>query len=367
MPEPTDSAASTRLVSLDALRGFTIAAMLMVNNTVHDQAYPSWFRHATWGEGVTFCDLIFPWFLFCVGVAIPFSYAAFRAKGKTHRAYLRKALRRAGALVLLGIVLVSSIARELVIGLDVLQLIGLAFLVGALAYRFPPIMRLVFAATLLVAHWALLSFIPFDGCSGGALLAEYNVVRYLNERYLARYHLAGVISVMPTAALVCGGSLIGDLIRGASGAVMGRVRTLLIIGVASTALGLLWSVHLPMIRAIWTSSFILFAWGLATIALALCHWFVEGKGCRRWVFPFVVFGSNAIAAYFVSIMVRVHTLEEWRVVAGDTSLPLREALWRWPDSHLGEVAGSWAYTGTYLFFWWLVLYWMYRRKWFWKV
>ncbi|MCR4438085.1 MAG: DUF5009 domain-containing protein [bacterium] len=367
MRQPPRKPATTRLASLDALRGFTIAAMLMVNNTVHDQAYPSWFRHAAWGEGVTFCDLIFPLFLFCVGVAIPFSYAAFRAKGGPQRAYLAKALRRTTVLVLLGIVLVSSIARRVVVGLDVLQLIGLAYLVGALAYLLSPPLRAALVVLLLVAHWALLSFVPFAGCPGGTLLADRNIIGYLNQRYLARYHLAGAISIVPTGALVGGGSLVGDLLRSGTGGVVSRVRLLVLIGVATLGLGLLWSIQHPLLKALWTASFILFAVGIATLLLALFHWLIEGRGCRRWAFPFVVFGMNAITVYFVSIMVRVHTLQEWQVAVGGGTLLLREALWRWLDCHLGVTTGSWAYTCAYLFFWWLVVYWMYRRKLFWKV
>ncbi|MBC7187567.1 MAG: DUF5009 domain-containing protein [Calditrichaeota bacterium] len=367
MSQPRYSPPGQRLSSLDALRGFTIAAMLLVNNTVHEQAYPSWFRHAAWGKGVTFCDLIFPWFLFCVGVAIPFSYAACKARDGTRGAYVVKALRRAVVLVLLGIVLVSSIARRVVVGLDVLQLIGLAYLVGALAYPLSPRLRATLMVLLLVAHWVLLSFVPFAGYTGGTLVPDQNIIAYLNQRYLARWHLAGATSIVPTGALVCGGSLVGDLVRRGTGGVASRVRALVLIGAASLGLGLVWSIYLPLIKALWTASFVLFAGGIATLLLALFHWLIEGRGYRRWAFPFVVFGMNAITVYFVSIMVRVHTLQEWQVEVGSSTLSLREALWRWLDCHLGVTAGSWAYTCAYLLFWWLVLYWMYRRKLFWKV
>ncbi|MDZ7384848.1 MAG: DUF5009 domain-containing protein [candidate division KSB1 bacterium] len=356
-----------RLVSLDALRGFTIAAMLMVNNTVHDQAYPSWFRHAPWGGRVTFCDLIFPWFLYCVGVAIPFSYGAFRAKGGTHLSYLTKAARRAGILVLLGIVLVSSTARRVVVGLDVLQLIGLAYLVGACAYALSPALRTGLAVLLLAAHWVLLSFVPFAGCPGGTLLPDCNIISYVNDKYLAQLHLAGAVSVVPTGALVCGGSIVGDILRSGTGAVGSRVRTLAFIGLACTGGGLLLGLQLPLIKALWTASFVLFAVGIATVLLALFHWLIEGRGYKSWAFPFVVFGMNAITAYFLSVMVRVHTLQEWQVQVGGTTMSVREALWRWLDSVLGATAASWTYTCAYVLVWWLILYWMYRRRIFWKI
>jgi predicted acyltransferase len=112
--------AKKRLMSLDAFRGFVIISMLIVNNPGTDAAFPDQFRHAPWGKMVTFCDMIFPWFLFIVGVAIPFSAAAFHARTPGLRPYLVKAFKRMLLLVFFGIMIDSTISKRLVVGMDVL-------------------------------------------------------------------------------------------------------------------------------------------------------------------------------------------------------------------------------------------------------
>jgi len=359
---------SSRFVSLDVFRGFTIMAMLLVNNTVYDQAYPSWFRHAAWGESVTFCDMIFPWFLFCVGVAIPFSVSAFKAKGGTFSQYALKALKRSLVLIFLGILINCSIARKIVIGLDVLQLIGLSFFVAAMIYQLPKLHKIILAVFFLIGYWILIRWIPFDGYPSGTFSQQHNIITFINQTYLAKYHLAGIFSVIPAAALVMGGTIVGDWIRDSQKDHTQKLKMLLISGTAAVVFGILWNLDLEFNKTVWTSSFILFSGGLGIIILALCFFIIEMQGYRKWAFPFIVFGMNAITAYVLSIMVRVHTIQEWQVKLADGSMVnLRQALFNRLTDSLGVLAGSWIYTIGYVFIWWCVLFWMYRKKIFWKI
>src|SRR5437016_3794637 len=136
-PEPQPDPRARRLASLDAFRGLAIVGMLLVNNVALDTATPRPLTHAPWNGGVYFADLVYPWFLLIVGVAIPFSAGAARAKGVPSWRYDLKIVGRAVTLLLLGCLIDSSTWKYPTFDLGVLQLIGLSYLVGALLYDLP--------------------------------------------------------------------------------------------------------------------------------------------------------------------------------------------------------------------------------------
>lgn len=302
---PTGVAMAKRLTSLDAFRGLAILGMLLVNNTALDTATPAQLTHASWNQGVHLADLVFPWFLLIVGVAIPYSYASQRARGVTRWHSSLKAMTRAVTLVLLGWLVDSSIAKRPVIGLGVLQLIGLAYLVGALLYQTPQYVRVPMAGALLVGHWAALRFIPIPGSGAGAFAEHANLVQYLNDAYLMPLHLNGMISVAPTAAMVLIGSAVGDWLRSERSSIT-RFAYLLIGGVVLAVLGWLWSLDLPFNKPVWTASYILYTAGLGCMALALIYLLADVSGFPQWCYPLVVLGSNAIFAYVAPILVKVY-------------------------------------------------------------
>jgi predicted acyltransferase len=356
-----------RLRSLDAFRGFTIVSMLMVNNPGYDAAFPRQFRHAGWGEMITFCDLIFPWFLFIVGVAIPFSAAAFHQRVPGFLPYLKKAFKRMVLLVFFGILIDSSLSKRIAVGMDVLQLIGLAYFCGALLYELPKPWRLPIAAGLLILHWAVIRFVPIPGVGAGFFEPERNIISYINQR-LGHYHLAGIMSVIPTTALVLIGTSIGDALRDANASPSKKLRLLIIAGGILVALGILWHLDLPFSKALWTASYILFGAGSGCVVLALFFYSIDMKGYQKWAFPFVVYGMNAITAYFFSIIVRVHTVQEWftRTAAGE-KITLWQALLNFWTHLAGMMVGSWLFTFSYICFWFLVLLWMYKKRMFLRV
>jgi len=160
-----------RLVSLDAFRGLAILGMLLVNEKVLGPATPLQLKHARWNESPHVADMVFPWFLLIVGVAIPYAVASRRSRGMSPGAYYLDVVRRTVILVLLGCAINSSWADRPLLNMGVLQLIGLAYLVAALLYGLPLTARMVVAASLLAAHWAAIRFIPIPGIGAGIFTA----------------------------------------------------------------------------------------------------------------------------------------------------------------------------------------------------
>jgi predicted acyltransferase len=359
--------AKKRLMSLDAFRGFVIISMLIVNNPGTDAAFPDQFRHAPWGKMVTFCDMIFPWFLFIVGVAIPFSAAAFHARTPVFRPYLVKAFKRMLLLVFFGIMIDSTIDKRLVVGMDVLQLIGLAYFCGAMIYELPVKWRGILTALPLLIYWALLRFVPLPRVGAGHFEEGKNIISYIN-RNLAPYHLAGILSIIPTAALVQLGTFLGDALKDKDSSTSRKLKIMFLGGLIFALAGRLWHYDNPMSKNLWTPSYIIFTAGLGSIVLGLFYILIDILNYRQWAFPFVIYGMNAITAYFFSIMVREHIFKEWfmRTASGQVISLLQAVLNFWRNL-TGDYAGAWLYTLSYIFFWWLVLLWMYKKKLFLRV
>ncbi len=361
--EKPAEAKSSRLVSLDAFRGLTIVGMLLVNNIMLDTATPKQFTHAGWNEGLNFADLVFPWFLFIVGVAIPYAIASHKKKGLPLWKFDLKALSRAVTLVLLGCLIDSSIYRRPIFDLNVLQLIGLAYLVAALMYELPVVRRLIVAGILLLAHWATIRFLPIPGVGAGIFTESQNIINHFNQVYLQPYHLNGLTSVITTSALAMIGTVIGDILRAEPDDRRMKLIRLVVSGSILTIIGAVWSLDVPFNKPLWTSSYVVYSTGLGILVLSAFYLLIDMRGWKAWAFPFVIFGMNAIVAYVLPILVKVYIFQEWMWDMSDgTHLPLGEAIPHWFFIHLGHVTGGWAYTAAYIVFWWLVLLQMYRKK-----
>jgi predicted acyltransferase len=340
--------------------------MLLVNNIALSWHTPAEFQHAAWDGGIHFADVVFPWFLLMVGIAIPYAWTSHRRKGWGRGHYLGRALARAAGLFALGCLIDSSIGKRFIFDLDVLQLIGLAYLVGAaIAMALPTQLRLLVAAIFLLAHWAVIRLVHVPGMVTGTFEPTHNVIAYVNLHFLGRFHLAGLISVVPASALVLIGTALGDVLRRERLAPQKRLQILVVSGVILTALGWLWSLTLPFNKPVWTGSYIVFNAGLGALVLAVMFALLDvprgGKlPWRGWALPFLVFGSNAIVAYVVPILVKL-----WILQVAD-----------WPGTHIhvqpqmlhllvhrwGVIGGGWAYTLGYIGFWWLVLLVLYRCR-----
>lgn len=366
---------SGRLASLDVFRGITIAGMLLVNNPGSWAAVYPPLRHAEW-HGLTPTDLIFPYFLFIVGVSMTFSFAKTTRNGAEAMEVFRRAAVRALVLIALGLVLHSfpwvgyDFSRLRIPG--VLQRIGLAFLLATpLVLWMGTRRRAAATAVLLFGYWAVMRLVPVPGHGAGSLEPGADPGAYLDRLVFGTDHLwsqsrtwdpEGLLSTLPAVATVLLGSFAGDWLRS------GRpprelVRGLLLSGVSALAAGLLWHPLFPINKPLWTSSYVVFTAGAALVTLAACYWVIDVKGRRRWAFPFLVFGVNAIAAFFLSSLgARLLTM----VTMGDTTLKgwlYRELFASW----LTPLDASLAFALAYVVAWMAVMWAMYRRGVFIKV
>ncbi len=315
------AAAPGRLRSLDIFRGMTVAGMLLVNNpgtwsTIYDP-----LEHAAW-HGWTPTDLIFPFFLFIVGVSMTFSFDAQRAKGASAgRAWMRAA-KRAAVLFALGLLLAAfpyytlDLAHLRIMG--VLQRIGLAFLLASTVVLFTPLRaQAAVAAALLLGYWAAMTRVDVPGFGAGDLSKEGNLAAYVDRAILGTDHLwasaktwdpEGLLSTLPAVATVLLGVFAGRWIRGERTPAE-RAVGMFFAGNVLLAGGLAWGAAFPINKNLWTSSYVLFTAGFALNVLAMVYWTVDVRGTTWWTRPFTVLGTNAIAAFFLSgVMARLLTL-----------------------------------------------------------
>jgi len=299
-----------RLVSLDVFRGMTVAAMILVNDPgTWNAIYPP-LEHAEW-NGWTPTDLVFPFFLFIMGVALEFSLAARRtAKTRSEGTpVIRHVIYRALILFALGVFLNGApyfpLHRWRVMG--VLQRIALCYLVAALlALKTRVRARVAVVAGLLVGYWALMTLVPVPGFGRGQLDPEANLGAYIDRALMyghlwrPRWDPEGWLSTLPAIATAILGGLAGHWLRSPAAASR-KVLGLIVFGAVGMALGEIWNLWFPINKNLWTSSFVLFTAGFASVLLAACYWIVEILGWKHWGLPFQVFGKNAIFAYVLSI------------------------------------------------------------------
>lgn len=358
----------TRLMALDAFRGLTVALMLLVNNSTLGTATPESFVHARSGHEPTLADFVFPWFLLAVGVAIPFSAAGRVESGQSLWKRIWGAFLRATSLYLVGALIDSSIQHTPYWGLGVLQLIALAYLAGRILYELPFYVRITFIAGCLWWYgWALTDLSVANYSPTGVFTEEHNLVRYLNENLFAPYRLRGVLSVVPTAALVLLGSLVGDTLRYGKWIPMARFFLLLGMGANLAILGSVWGYFLPMNKPFWTPSYIIYVGGWGILVVGLLFFVADIMGGKYWplrlfAYPMVVYGTNALVAYAGAILVKIHILQEWQIIVGDKKLTLQQAAITALQQQYGAETGGWVYLIGYLALVWLVCAFLYHRR-----
>ncbi len=288
-----------RLVSLDAFRGLTIAAMILVNNP-GDWGHVYWpLGHAPW-HGWTPTDLIFPFFLFMVGMALPFS----------HRTRAREAVRRTLVLAGLGLFMAAYPYFDLtsVRIPGVLMRIALCYLAAwGIQRRTGTAGRAGLAAFLLVLYWYLMTRVPVPDGAPPNLDPETNLGAWVDRRLLAG-HLwkqsrtwdpEGLLSTLPAIATTLLGLLAGGWLRSDRGADR-KTAGLLLAGLALVIVGLVWGASFPINKSLWTSSYALFTAGMAAYLFGLLYWIADVRGYRAWCRPFVIYGRNAILVFVAS-------------------------------------------------------------------
>jgi predicted acyltransferase len=310
--------APQRLISLDVLRGITIAFMIMVNNNGGPGSW-GFMNHAQW-NGLTPTDLVFPTFVLVVGASIAFSFESRLKRGATRAQLAWHTVKRAVILFLLGIIVNNFPFFELVHMrfYGVLQRIAICYLVVGLFYLWDRRVwtKVAVAVVLLVGYWALLRWVPVPGAGMPGrdipfMDQSQNMVSWL-DRLLMPYHLyldppdhnvrdpEGLLSDIPAIGTALIGLLTGLWLRGAK-AVKTKALGLAGATVACLGSGYPWSLWFPLNKNMWTSSYVLVAAGWSLALLTAVFWMVEMRGWRTgWTWPWVVFGSNAIVAYMIS-------------------------------------------------------------------
>jgi len=376
---------SNRLLSLDVFRGATVAAMILVNNPGSWSDIYAPLEHAEW-NGCTPTDLIFPFFLFIVGVSISYAYGTKKLDLQNHPTLILKAGKR--TLILFGLGLMLSLfpqvftdpvgAFAIVRIPGVLQRIAVVFFISTLIFlKTNEKNVLKIGIAILLLYWILMNFIPVPGIGDANLGKETNLGAWLDRTLLTEAHLwksvktwdpEGILSTLPAIASCLFGVLVGSYLKRKHVPDSEKVSWLCFYGFLMVLIGLLWSLQFPLNKSLWTSSFVLYTGGLATLFLALLYWIIDIKGHKKFTKPFLVYGVNAITVFFLSgIFARVMTMIKINQANG-SELSLKEWIYStFYTSVFSPVNASLAYAITYVIFWGAVVWFMYNRKIFIKV
>lgn len=374
------AAPSSRLLSLDVFRGLTVAAMILVNNPGDWGNIYAPLKHAAW-HGCTPTDLIFPFFLFIVGVSIVFSLSTRKANGVASKNVIISIVKRSLILFGLGVVLalfpdifvdpVNAIGTVRVPG--VLQRIGVVFLVCAiLFYKTGIKTQIAVFVLILLVYWILLTLVPVPGGIPPNLEKETNLTAWLDRALLSEDHLwklsktwdpEGVLSTLPAIATGISGTLTGAWLRRNDIKPNKRVLWMLFAGLLAIVTGFVWSFWFPLNKALWTSSYVLFTSGLAVVFLAVFFWIIDVREHKGFTGPFVVYGVNAITVYFLSTIIA----KLFNFIKVDNADGAEVSLKTWLYQsffvpNFSPLNASLAWALSFVLFWLIILWWMYKRK-----
>lgn len=373
-----------RLMSLDLFRGATIAAMILVNDPGIEDAAFGPLRHSQW-NGWTPTDLVFPFFIFIVGVSLVFSFAARRKRGDSNFKLLRHTIQRGAIIFAIGlglnaILLIFLPAYYHSVRIPgVLQRIGVVYLIAAILYLYVGIRgRIVIGVLLLLGYWVLMRFVPVPGYGMPGrdvafLHPDGNLAAYL-DRLLMSGHLyegtrdpEGLLSTLPAIATALAGIFTGEWLRTANRPKK-KALVMFLFGAAGLLLGKLWNPWFPINKKLWTSSYVLFSAGFALVILAICYWVNDVKQRRgAWTKPFLIFGMNAITAYVIAWLMEVAEAAI-TVHAGGKEISLQELITRRLFASISNPAmASLIFALSFVIVSFLPVWWMYRKRVFLKV
>lgn len=398
-----DRRARERLVSLDVFRGLTVAGMLLVNDPgTWSAIYPP-LEHAAW-HGWTPTDLIFPFFLFIVGITTQLSISARRERGDDERAIRRQILRRGALIFLFGFLIngfpfftwgavpgdpdpsfldriVDRLQHWRIMG--VLQRIALAYVVSALiATRASVRTQVIVTAVLLLVYWFVMTVLPVPGTNGtpGALLlgrGEMTMAGYWDRvlldwrRFGLGNHLwIGSLTWDPEGILSTSGAICTALLGNLAGRWLGQPRPLIehvcglfAAGAIAMMVGLMWHWSFPINKSLWTGSYVVFTGGMACLTLATIMWVVDIQNWRRWTKPFVIYGLNPMVAFVGSAVMARLIYSIIKVELNGQRVSLQSAIYQTAfASWLSPMNASLAFALTFVAFWFGVLFVLYRRN-----
>jgi predicted acyltransferase len=363
-------------MSIDALRGFDMFWIIgggAIFRSLHDifensttEFISMQLAHVKW-EGFRFQDLIMPLFLFIVGVVMPFAFNKRLEQGHSKSRLYRHIIMRFLILFVLGMIaqgrLLEYDLSQLRIFSNTLQAIAVGYLISAIIIlNLKLVWQIVTTVALLLLFWALMMLVPVPEHGAGALTPEGNLAIYIDRLILGSFidgtdpPYTWILSGMTFACTVMLGVFAGHLLR-SDKTNSKKVLLLIVMGFGSLLLGWLWNDRLwifsfPIIKHIWTSSFVLYSAGWCFLLLALFYLIIDVWGLKKWAFGFVVIGTNAIAVYMATRVFNFRNI-------GDIFVG---GLEKWCGSWFGFIQ---AIAGFIVV--WLILLWMYRKKTFIKI
>lgn len=374
----TETPAPARLMSLDVFRGLTIAAMTIVNNPGDWSHIYAPLEHAEW-NGWTPTDLIFPFFVFILGISLTLSKRSLQS--------VPGIFKRSAVIFLCGFLLAYYVKFDLsrVRIPGVLVRLSLCSLFASLIYR--QVLKvaeearlqavLSIAALLLLTYWALMTFVPVPGGVAGDLSPSGNLGAWIDRTVIGTAHLwstsktwdpEGLLSTLPAIATALTGIAAGLVLNGTRTQVE-KTAIFIVAGGACVLAGTVWGQRFPINKNLWTSSYVLLSSGLAAICLAVCYWMIDVQGRRRFLRPLVVMGMNPLALFVMSGFM-VKTLL-WIKLAGPAGKPV--SLYSWIYTHAFLPLGLWGPKNTSLAFalatlavLYIPLEVMYRKRIFWR-
>lgn len=297
-----------RLVSLDVFRGITIAGMILVNNAGDWGHVYAPLSHAEW-HGWTPTDLIFPFFLFIVGVAMTFSFSNRLAHGATEKQLFIHVVKRSLIIFALGLLLngfpyynLSTLRFA-----GVLQRIALAYFFASLVFLKTGVKgQTIWAVGLALLYWALMKLVPVPGYGAGVLEENGNLASYIDNTLMHGHTWRptsdpeGMLSTLTAISTTLLGVLTGHWLRSARDK-MEKVAGMFVMGNVGLVLGVVIDGSFPINKNLWSTSYVFFTAGMALQFLAMCYWLIDIKGYKRgWTTPFLIYGMNAIAVYVLS-------------------------------------------------------------------
>lgn len=369
-PQNKTQNTSQRLESLDALRGFDMFWIIggsWIFGNIHNifsspvtNFIDTQLRHVKW-EGFRFWDLVMPLFLFIVGAAIPFSFAKrLAASGGRKKKLYFHIIKRVVILFILGMIAQGNLLKydlsELHIYCNTLQAIAAGYLIATIVLLNLKTKWLIgLTGGMLLLFWGLMSLIPVPGYRTGDLSPQGNLAIHLDKLILGQFqdgtNYTWILSSITFGCTVMLGVMAGLLLRSKK---QKKEKALWLFGAgcACLVLGILWGFWFPIIKHLWTSSFVLVSGGICFLLLAAFFLVIDVWGFRKWAFGFKVIGMNAIAVYMAT------RLFDFRVIGNIFIGGLSSRLDAW-NAFLQGIAGF-----TVI---WLILYWMYKKRTFIKI
>jgi len=375
-----------RLLSLDAFRGATIAAMILVNDPGSWDTTYEQLKHAAW-NGWTITDMVFPFFLWIVGVAMTLSFAKRTEAGADRGKLMLHVVRRAAIIFALGL-FINGFPFGLAFGHEfsfstwripgVLQRIAVCYLVASAIFLSSTIRgQAIWAVTFLVVYWLALMLIPVPGYGAGVLQPEGNLAWFIDSNLLhghtwvwapaPGFDPEGILSTLPAIATTLFGILTGHWLR-TGRPIAEKISWMFTVGLGMVALGWFLSIWLPINKNLWTSSYSLFMGGWALAGFSICYWLIDVNGYKRWATPFVIFGMNAIAVYVAADFIAI-LLGLIQVTGPEgTPISLQEHIFR---SVFVSIASpynaSLLYAFAFVLITFLIAWALWRKRWFVKI